>query len=169
MQISTMVNFGTGSSRRFKTWREDEHLLFASPRSRGIYKLQLAGKWSASEKMSCYWEPVCAENRGGKGELKDFVFDINLKRFLAVRNRYQHHESGVLECGVAPECKILSVFTRKKSIGLHYRWGLFACLFACLKSGVIINYIIFMLLCLVVGQTESRGGASTLRLPTLYF
>ena len=51
----TMINFHlwTGSSRRW-TWREDEHFLFHSPRSRGMYKFQLAGKWSESEKMSCY-------------------------------------------------------------------------------------------------------------------
>ena len=50
-----MINFHswTGSSRRW-TWREDEHFLFHSPRSWGMYKFQLAGKWSESEKMSCY-------------------------------------------------------------------------------------------------------------------
>ena len=50
-----MVNFHlwTGSSRHW-TWWEDEHFLFHSPRSRAIYKFQLAGKWSESEKMSCY-------------------------------------------------------------------------------------------------------------------
>ena len=35
-------------------WREDEHLLFDSARSLGIYKFQLAGKWSESEKISCH-------------------------------------------------------------------------------------------------------------------
>ena len=35
-------------------WREDEHLLFNSARSWGIYKFQLAGKWSESEKISCH-------------------------------------------------------------------------------------------------------------------
>ena len=51
----TMVNFHlwTGSSRHW-TWWEDEHFLFHSPRPRGMYKFQLAGKWSESEKMSCY-------------------------------------------------------------------------------------------------------------------
>ena len=34
-------------------WREDEDLLFDSARSLGIYKFQLAGKWSKSEKISC--------------------------------------------------------------------------------------------------------------------
>ena len=35
-------------------WREDEHFLLDSARSRGIYNFQLAGKWSESEKISCH-------------------------------------------------------------------------------------------------------------------
>ena len=63
-----MVNFhlGTGSSRRW-TWREAWWAFsLRLPKITGIYKFQLAGKWSESEnQMSCYtilWEPVWAEN-----------------------------------------------------------------------------------------------------------
>ena len=49
-QISAMVNLGIG--------RGDEHFLFDStPQDHGgytVYKFQLAGKWSESEKISCH-------------------------------------------------------------------------------------------------------------------
>ena len=71
----TMINFHlwTGSSRRW-TWREDEHFLFHSPRSRGMYKFQLAGKWSESEKMSCY---ATLENL--YGPKMDMILTISIK------------------------------------------------------------------------------------------
>ena len=57
--MSTMVNLANWISRAFaspgvKLDEKMSNYSSDSERSRGIYKLQVAGKWSESKKMSCY-------------------------------------------------------------------------------------------------------------------